>query len=674
MAISQMKKFQLSGYGPLKEKVLETLIGLGCVHISDAREELGEAGRNGKWEEGSKQEAESRISTSAFSGIQISSLEESLNQLEYIINFTANYSSKAKGLSVLLSPEKLTLSIKEAEEIRQKTDISQIYSQCLDLENRMIGLQLERSRKQDLLVELSPWQNIDAALQDLQDTRMTTNQLVTAKKELLPQIKEELRNSTTGFELQIINETRNTAYLFLLMLRDDAPQILAILNHHGCKSIRFEDIIDRPSEVIRQIQIECSVIDEEEIKIKKACFNLATDERDKVLVLHDLVFENIRKRQIEAKFAHTKQVFFINGWIRARDEVSIRKKLEKISPELSITTLFPKKDEQPPIDLENNSCVSPFEFVTTLYGRPNYHEFDPTPFLTPFFIIFFGCCITDAGYGIVLAAISLFLLKRFKPTGSGASLVKIILWSGISTIVIGALTGGWFGIEVSVLPQLLQKIVIINPIENPLDMLKLALGLGIIQIFTGIIIKACANIRDKRFIDALLDQVLWLTLLVFLLPMGYSFILGGKLSPEIAATASKGASIAAIALVLTQGRANKGIFGKLFGGVISLYNVVGYFGDVLSYARLLALGLATSAIAMTINWVAKMTTEIPYIGYVLAGLVLVCGHTFNIVINTLGGFVHSSRLQFLEYFSKFFEGGGQEFQPFERRNKYINYW
>lgn len=129
----------------------------------------------------------------------------------------------------------------------------------------------------------------------------------------------------------------------------------------------------------------------------------------------------------------------------------------------------------------------------------------------------------------------------------------------------------------------------------------------------------------------------------------------------------------AIALILTQGRENKGIFGKLFGGVISLYNVVGYFGDVLSYARLLALGLATSAIAMTVNGVAKMTTEIPYLGYVLAGLILIGGHSFNIVINTLGGFVHSSRLQFLEYFSKFFEGGGQEFQPFGRRNKYINY-
>jgi len=620
-----------------------------------------------------KQKTESIVSNTAFSGIQKSNLEKSLSQLEYVINFTANYSSRAKGLSALLSPEKLTLSIKEVEKIRQETDISQIYSQCLELENRMVGLQLERSKKQDLLVELSPWQNFDAALQDLQDTRMTTNQLIIAKKELLPQIKEELRNSTTSFELQIINETRNTVYLFLLMLRDDASQILAILNHHGCKAIRFEDIVDRPSEVTRQIQIELSVIDGEELKIKKACFDLTNNERNKALVLHDLVLENIQKRHVEAKFAHTKQVFFINGWIRARDEMVIRRELDEISPELEITTILPKKDEQPPIALENNSCVSPFEFVTTLYGRPNYHEFDPTPFFVPFFVIFFGCCITDAGYGMILTAISLFLLKRFKPTGGGASLVKIIMWSGISTIVIGALTGGWFGIEIAVLPQLLQKIVVINPIENPLNMLKLALGLGIIQIFTGIIIKACNNIRNKRFIDALLDQALWLTLLVLLLPMGYSFILGGKVCPEIAAAASKGAPIAAIALVLTQGRANKSIFGKLFGGVISLYNVVGYFGDTLSYARLLALGLATSAIAMIINGVAKMTTEIPYLGYVFAGLILIGGHTFNIVINTLGGFVHSSRLQFLEYFSKFFEGGGKEFQPFERRNKYIDY-
>jgi V/A-type H+-transporting ATPase subunit I len=656
MAISQMKKFQLSGYASLKEEVIETLIRLGRVHISDAREEL--------------KEAVSHVSTSAFSGNN--NLEDDLSQLEYIINFTANYSERARGLASLLSPEMVTLPPERIERIKQEADVSRIYYKCLELENKMIGLQLEISNKQDLLDELSPWHGFDAALQDGQDTRMTTSQLVIAKKELLSQIQEEIRNSTTGFELRIISENHNTTYLFLLMLKDDASQILATLNHYGCKPVSFEGIVGKPIDAIRQIQTELSAINEEKIKVKKACLDLAKDERDNALVLYDLVFENIQKRQVEAKFAHTREVFFINGWIKTRDELVIREELEKISLELEVTILPSKDDEQPPVALENNSYVSPFEFVTTLYGRPNYREFDPTPFFTPFFIIFFGCCITDAGYGVILTAVSLFLLKMFKPTGGGARLIKIILWSGISTIVIGALTGGWFGIDVPALPQLLQKMVVINPIENPLDMLKLALGLGIIQIFTGIIIKACSNIRYGRFIDALLDQVLWIVLLVFLLPMGYSFILGGKVSPEIAAAAGKGASITAIALILTQGRASKGIFAKLFNGVISLYNVVGYFGDVLSYARLLALGLATSAIAMTINGVAKMTTEIPYIGYVLSGFILIGGHTFNIVINTLGGFVHSSRLQFLEYFSKFFEGGGQEFKPFERRNRYIS--
>ncbi|MFH1896792.1 MAG: V-type ATP synthase subunit I [Candidatus Desantisbacteria bacterium] len=654
MAISQMKKFQLSGYGPLREKVIDTLMSLGCVHISDAKDEL-------------------QMPSIALNPVQTVDLEEDLSQLEYIINFTSGYLEGQKCLLAMLSPAELTITPQEIENIRQGTDINQLYSQCLEMENRMACLQLEKSKKQDLLVELSPWQNLDAALQNLQDMAMVTSQLVIAKKGALPGIQEEISKLTTGFELQVISESNTMDYLFLLMLRDDASRILVILNHHGCKLIRFEGITGKPAEVMRQIQIDRSVIDEEYAKIKRQCRDFAKNERDNALVLYDLVFENIQKGQIQAKFAHTKQVFFIKGWIRTRDEIVIRGELEKISAELAITTSSPKKGEQPPIALDNNSYVSPFEFVTTLYGRPHYREFDPTPFLTPFFIIFFGCCLTDAGYGIILAAISIFILKKFKPTGSGAKLVKMLLWCGISTIAIGAITGGWFGIEVSVLPQLLQKIVIINPIANPLDMLKLALGLGIIQIFTGITIKACANIRDKMFLNVLLDQVSWLVFLIFLLPMGYSFILGGKVPPEITAVASKGASIMAIALILTQGRENKGIFGKLFGGVISLYNVVGYFGDVLSYARLLALGLATSAIAMTVNVVAKMTTEIPYLGYVLAGLILIGGHSFNIVINTLGGFVHSSRLQFLEYFSKFFEGGGQEFQPFGRRNKYINY-
>jgi len=663
MAISQMKKFQLSGYYPLRERVIDTMMSLGCVHIENARDEMKE--------EKSGSMLQPTPNSLSEIGIQTNDLEESLSQLEYIINFTASSLEGQKGLLTMLSPAELMMTSQEIENIRQKTDISQLYSQCLELENRMMGLQLEKSKKQDLLVELSPWQNLDAGLQNLQDMSMVTSQLIIAKKGVLPEIQKEISKLTTGFELQVIRKSNTMDYLFLLMLKEDASKILAILNHYGCKLIRFEGIAGKPAEVMRQIQVEISTIDEEYVSIKKECRNFTKNERDKALVLYDLVFENIQKGQIQAKFAHTREVFFIKGWIRAKDEIFIKREIEKISPELEIVTLPCLKDDCPPIALENNACVSPFEFVTTLYGRPHYREFDPTPFLAPFFVIFFGCCITDAGYGMILTAISLFILKKFKPTGGGARLVKMLLWCGISTIAIGAITGGWFGIEMSVLPQLFQKIVIINPIENPLDMLKLALGLGIIQIFTGITIKACSNIRDKMFLNVLLDQVSWLVFLIFLLPMGYSFILGGKVSPEIAAVAGKGASIMAIVLILTQGRANKGILGKLFGGVISLYNVVGYFGDVLSYARLLALGLATSAIAMTINGVAKMTTEIPYLGFVLAGLILIGGHTFNIVINTLSGFVHSSRLQFLEYFSKFFEGGGKEFQPFGRKNKYI---
>jgi V/A-type H+-transporting ATPase subunit I len=201
-------------------------------------------------------------------------------------------------------------------------------------------------------------------------------------------------------------------------------------------------------------------------------------------------------------------------------------------------------------------------------------------------------------------------------------------------------------------------------------MLNVVFILGIAQVMTGLIIKMVADFRERRWADGLLDQLLWVFFLALLVPLGYGFILGGSVPPHINEFAGKGAMVAGALVVLTGARKNPNPVLKVLGGVLKLYDVVGYFGDVLSYARLLALGLATGAIAMAINGVAQMAGGIPLVGPVFAIVVLIGGHLFNIAVNCLGGFVHSARLQYLEFFSKFFQGGGRAFEPFRIEKRY----
>jgi V/A-type H+-transporting ATPase subunit I len=313
--------------------------------------------------------------------------------------------------------------------------------------------------------------------------------------------------------------------------------------------------------------------------------------------------------------------------------------------------------------------VRPFEFVTTLYGRPVYWEFDPTPFLAPFFIVFFGLCVSDAGYGLILAALTFVFMRKMQP-GGGRKLMQLMFMGGLATTAVGAVTGGWFGIDPGIMPAWLGGIVVMNPLEEPMKMLNVVFILGIVQIITGLAIKMVAEFKEGRWLDGILDQLVWIFFIVFLVPLGYSFILGGEVSADVMGFCQKAAMGAGLVVVATGARKNPNPIMKALGGVLKLYDIVGYFGDVLSYARLLALGLATGAIAMAINGVAGMARGIPVVGIVAAIIVLLGGHLFNIAVNCLGGFVHSGRLQYLEFFSKFFEGGGRAFTPFQVEKKY----
>ena len=331
----------------------------------------------------------------------------------------------------------------------------------------------------------------------------------------------------------------------------------------------------------------------------------------------------------------------------------------------------PKEDEEVPVLLDNKNFFVPFEAITEMYSLPDYRGFDPTSIFALFYAVFFGMMLSDAGYGILMTVACFVVLHKFKLEGNMYKMIRLFFYCGISTIIWGALFGGWFGDFIQVFARtVLGKEVVINalwfnPLDDPMKLLIFSLALGIIHLFIGMGIKAYMQIKEGHWFDALCDEGFWYFTIV-----GLIALLGGSsISPVLPEIGQWLAIIGAAGLLLTGGRDKKGI-GKVTGGLSNIYNITSYLSDILSYARLLALGLATGVIAQVVNTMGSLFGGGVF-GIIILVVVFIFGHALNLAINALGAFIHSSRLQYVEFFGKFYEDGGEPFDPFRKKTKYI---
>ena len=374
--------------------------------------------------------------------------------------------------------------------------------------------------------------------------------------------------------------------------------------------------------------------------------------------------------------ASTEQVIMLRGWVPESAVPKLTKAITPFGSSLELFLFDPKPEDSPPSHIVNSTWCFPFENLTRLYGAPKYGEIDPTPLLAPFFFIFFGMCLGDAGYGAIMIGFFMWFLRKYKNMPEGfKGFFKLFVLSGVSTIVVGALTGSWFGDLVdafsllSFLRPVKNFMLVLNPMENPMIFLALSLALGVVQLFFGLFIAFYDALRKRNYIGAFADTGGWIVFLTGLLLWGG--VASGFLSAHATFLAKALTFLGAAVLVATQGREKEGIVGKAISGLLSLYSVTSYLGDVLSYSRLLALGLATSAVGVIINMLAGLAGDVPYIGWIIALLLLIGGHVFSIAVNVLGAFVHSLRLQYVEFFSKFYTGGGTIFSPLTYKTAFV---
>ena len=650
MAVSRMRKIQILAHKSAGDQIVAALRESGVLHITEPSIEI---------ERGADDEERREVERE---------LQARVGRLEHLKDFLRPHVPKQrKSLEKMFNP-RVVLGREELSATLERFDADDWYERIVALEGGIRSAEADAARKEALAVELGRWSGLGVPVESVEGTRLTALALVTVDGSELDGLSADLSEASAETALVEVSRSGGSAHVAVLYLKEDETKVAPVLKRHNARWANLAGASGLPEAAAERLIAEARELREQAESLKKQAGELAR-EYETVLVVLDESSEALAKKAAEERFGTTRETILIEGWMRARDEERVRAKLAEIAPESEMMARDPEKGEDVPVDLHNGNVINPFEFVTTLYGRPAYWERDPTPLLAPFFILFFGLCVSDGGYGVTLAAVSFFLMTRM-PEGGGRQLMKLLLMGGLSTAVVGAVTGGWFGIDPAIMPGWLRSAVVMNPLQEPMKMLNVVFVLGIVQIMTGLIIRMVADFKEGRWVDGLLDQLLWVFFLAVLVPLGYSFILGGSVPPEVTALSGKAAMVAAALVVLTGARKNPNPVMKVLGGVLKLYDVVGYFGDVLSYARLLALGLATGAIAMAINGVAAMASGIPFVGPVAAVAVLVGGHLFNLAVNCLGGFVHSARLQYLEFFSKFFKGGGRAFEPFRVAKRY----
>jgi len=654
MAICRVKKLELAAHAQSRGEILKTLRKLGSVHISDIRELL----------------PESRAEAPAFLDNSIARTETLLSRIRFCSEFVEKYVSKP-SLSESLFKTRPVFTEQELENTLANFDMDRLFQQCTEFEKEIADNESGIEKNEALMEGIGHWRRLDCPIELVGDTEKTRVTLGICDAGAYNPMLEAVAGVSALCHTEIVERSRTSVAMLVVYHASEEEAVPQLLRQYGWRAVHFPGLTGTPAEIHERLRLQNKDLLERNRRLRERIIEQLVPRRNEILLLLDHHIQELDAHKIQRNFLFTERTFIANGWVIASKEEELRQRLEKVTRVIEIKCSDPGPDDKTPILLDNRAMAEPFALITELYGRPQYNEFDPTPLLAPFFVLFFAICLGDAGYGLILAIGSYFALKKFEMETGTRRLVKILFAGGLANIVVGLLTGGVFAIAYDELPGVFKAVMVFSPTQQVLLFLYIAFGIGVIQVLFGIGVKMANNIRNGNTTAAILDQGLWLLFLIALVPIVYKGIFGGNVRESVATFAGGSAKILAVALVLTQGRHVKFILLRPLMGVLKLYDAMGYFGDVLSYARLMALGLATAYLGMAFNDMAKMSLEIPYgIGYVVAALLLVFSHIFNLVINCLGAFIHSLRLQYLEFFSKFFIGGGESFEAFAEEREH----
>lgn len=532
-------------------------------------------------------------------------------------------------------------------------------AEAINADMRRLGeIESERTKNEALCASLTPWLAVDAPLDSTDGVLSLLFGTVgaTVTDDALRALSDSLSGLLTW---QQASSDKMLRYLLIACHKSVKEQALSALRELGFSTVSFRGLCGTAEENDKKLEAALAALESERRGIERRVERFGGN-RETLLEASDRAAILLRREEAKSRLVETDKVFLLEGWLPADCCTALEKALEPFT--CAVETREPTEDEYPqvPVQLRNNKLTRPLNMVTEMYSLPAYGTLDPNPLMAPFFILFYGIMMADMGYGILMMIASVVIGKKYRPKGTSGELFSLLGLCGISTFIMGALTGGFFG------DFLTQLVAIVSPgtvfalpkLFDPLDDLTMILigsmALGVVQIITGMAISLIEKCRRKKFLDAFFEEITW-----------WIVFLGIAL-----AVLKKGTAVLYLgcALVLlgpiVQGKG----WGKLTGVFGSVYNhVTGYFGDILSYTRLMALMLAGSVIAQVFNMLAAMPDNV--VAFLIISML---GNAMNFGLNLLGCYVHDLRLQCLEFFNKFYVDGGKPFRPMTLDTEYVD--
>jgi V/A-type H+/Na+-transporting ATPase subunit I len=659
MSLVPLKKIAVLTLQSDLERTMEVLHLAGLIHLtsSPAMAELGATGHDGpgraRWTEQSRE------------------VEQRLVSIRFAIDILGEYEKKGSIIERHLNLKEATTS---AEFFAAAAyDEQPVVSELTRLRGRQRELENHRQEILGLRHVIEPLADLDVPLEQLHGTRRCFTAVIRVMKEaaepLVSSLTEAFGEEYSSF---VLAGTGNEVIMEVVALKECHEKFRRTIEAQQAEVIDLSSLHGTASENLASIDERVQKVDVEMAEVRS---QMAVQVTELPALRRAFDFWQTRLEQLKrlVEIPDHQRLAVVTGWIRTGDVALLERSFEEKGIDISIWTADPTPEDDPPVEYNNPTIVRPFEFVNDLYGRPMYGSLDPSPYLATSFVLFFGICLTDAGYGLLLLLASIFAMKRMGfSIRTSPKLLSVLLLSGAATVVIGVATGGFFGLSFNQLPapfSSLERLVVLNPMENQMSFLILALALGVIHVVLGIVLKLYRGIRSGHVKDAILDQVPWLGIIFGALALVADYSTGLTWANSVGVALM---SLSAMTILLFAGREHSGVFKRFAFGLFSLYKLSGLFGDVLSYSRLFALGLATGVIAGVVNFIAGLTLEIPYLGFIVMPLVLIVGHLLNLTINALSGFVHTMRLQFVEFFGKFYESGGVPFDSFRLNTRYTH--
>lgn len=654
MAILKMKRLRLMVVRSEKEQLLRELARCGCVEFSEIGDEVEEDMVNGTLHRESS---------------KLMALRSQHTSLTHAIALLDKYAPvKSKLLSA--KPEAETDVLLDANGISAALSVS---DNILGLDDRLKRISAEESRQRSLIESLEPWQTLDMSL-DLDGTERCAVLMgslpARAAEEELQDVKAALEAVTDEAELFLISEDDSQKYILIICIKESLAQIQESLRGFGFTAASLggmkgsaKECILNANEALRELAAE-----------KASCTSALVDEavhREELKLAADRLSTQIALAEAEEKLYGTGTTVIMEGWMPAENEAELAELFSEYKCAWDSRDPDPSEYPQVPVKLKNNPVTNALNMVTNMYSLPAYDGVDPNPLMAPFFILFYGLMMADMGYGLLMIIAALVAMAKIKPRKGSLSFCQLLLYGGISTFIMGALTGGFFG---NALEQI-GKIIgmpegwgvlpnLFNPMTDSMMVLIGAMALGMIHLNAGMVISAVEKVKAGDKAGAFWEEgALWVTLVgIILFALSKAAGIGNVVVGIVVLAVG-------IVMVLFGGtRSAKGVGGKLLSVFSTIYNVVtGWFGDILSYSRIMALMLAGSVIATVFNTIGGIANNL-----LLFIPVFLIGHALNFALNLLGCYVHDLRLQCLEYFGKFYKDGGRAFDPLEIKTKYYN--